>query len=175
MDNEMDNSKDKELLQRLDDALYLRAGELSEQPWLGTRVMAEIEARQRARRWLADNGSLFDTLMANGSPRLAKLAKLGTSTLGSLAVDMTSALKSNRLWSITGAVLLGGLVGWLAGAHLPALGMADWLQLSSLQGYLDGTSLQLPHVAGLSLLTAVLGAGMAAFASQWPHIREYYS
>jgi hypothetical protein len=44
-----------------------------------------------------------------------------------------------------------------------------------LQGYLDGTSLQLPHVAGLSLLTAVLGAGMAAFASQWPHIREYYS
>ena len=44
MDSKMDNSKDQELLKRLDDALYRRASELSEQPWLGTRVMAEIDA-----------------------------------------------------------------------------------------------------------------------------------
>ena len=43
----------------LDALLKRRASERSELPWLALSVSSEIEARERARQWLAQHGSLF--------------------------------------------------------------------------------------------------------------------
>lgn len=133
----------------LDRLLRRRAADRSELPWLALSVTSEIEARERARQWLAQHGSLFGP---NGKDQP------GSRSLRTVRHWITTThdlLARPRLWTTVGATLGGGLIGYLIGANAP--------HVTQLGSY------------SLAVVLATTGAAVAGFAAQWQYVREYYS
>jgi len=147
-DNNGRDRQDQELLALVEQELSKRSRAASELPWLEVSVTAQIEARERARQWLSNNGSLFRISRERG-------IKGSVAGVRRLIGTLTGALGNSRLWTTIGAVLGGAAVGYLISGSYP------------------GPAL-LPDYS-LPVTLSVAGALVAGIASQWTYLKEYYS
>lgn len=133
----------------LDRLLRRRAADRSELPWLALSVISEIEARERARQWLVQHGSLFGP---NGKDQPGSRS---LRTVRYWIAQLQATFDSPRVWTTVGATLGGGVIGYLIGSYAP--------EVTQLGSY------------SLAVVLAVTGAAVAGFAAQWQYVREYYS
>ena len=140
--------RQERLLAEIEEQLKRRALKHSELPWMSVSIVSEIEVREKAREWLARNGSLFALTQSNSTIR-EKLA-----ALKSYVSDITGVVGSKRIWSAIGAVAGGGLAGYIISRCFPGI--------------------ELLPAYSLAISLSVVGAIVAGLASQWQYLREYY-
>jgi len=121
-------------LGNIDQAMQKRSDADSQLPWLELKVSAQIDARARARKWLSESGGVFGR-------------------------EWSSVAANPVLWKVTGALIIGGLTGYLSATSIP--------QASQ---YLA----QIPVGGPLAFSTAVFFGLAGALAVLAPSLTKYY-
>jgi hypothetical protein len=154
MDRKNNNQHaDEQQLARIDELLRQRADSDSEMPWLQLSIENEIAARERARQWLRNNGSLIER-----NP-LAGLTGMVQRTLGGSGWI--------HAWVLLGAVIFGGLVGFIVARYVPYFSKLEFSITASI-----------PFVSGASstvIALTALGAAISLTAAGWYYLRDLYT